>query len=98
VVSRNSMLALWMYLLKNIDQISVLKFQELAYRMIRALLMRKEVTAALGFACVQALACLPGTAHSTQPRLTFTACSHTIALLFRCFLGARHHLRCRSFT
>jgi len=37
------MLALWMYLMKNIDQISVLKFQELAYRMIRALLMRKEV-------------------------------------------------------
>jgi len=45
VVSRNSMLALWMYLMKYIDQISVLKFQELAYRMIRALLMRKEVNA-----------------------------------------------------
>ena len=43
VVSRNSMLALWMYLLKNIEQISVLKYQDIAFRMIRALLLRKEV-------------------------------------------------------
>lgn len=37
------MLALWMYMLKNIDQISVLRYQDIAYRMIRSLLMRKEV-------------------------------------------------------
>jgi len=43
IVSRNCMLALWMYLLKNIDQISVLKYQDIAYRMIRALMMRREV-------------------------------------------------------
>ena len=43
VVSRNSMLALWMYLLKNIEQISVLKYQDMAFRMIKALMMRREV-------------------------------------------------------
>jgi len=45
VVSRNSMLALWMYLLKNIEQISVLKYQDIAFRMIKALMMRREVRA-----------------------------------------------------
>ena len=42
VVSRNCMLSLWMYLLRNIDQVSVLKYQEVVFRTIRALLMRRE--------------------------------------------------------
>lgn len=42
------MLALWMYLLKNIDQISVLRYQDIAYRMLRALMMRREVRPSRG--------------------------------------------------
>ena len=36
------MLSLWMYLLRNVYQISVLKYQEVVFRTIRALMMRRE--------------------------------------------------------
>ena len=44
IQARNCMLALWLYLLTNFDHISVLHYQDLAYSMVRAIMVRKEVS------------------------------------------------------